>query len=56
MHATVLLRPNHHRKCKVPSFTHSKDMIREQKFLMAHVTLTTPIRRQFVIPRLTIIL
>jgi len=52
MHAPVLNVVNVHIKFEVPSFTHSKYMIKPPKFQMDHVTRTMPPSGSFVIPRL----
>jgi len=50
MHAVVLLSINQRKTFKVPSFTYFKDIYdwATKIFTMDHVTLTMPIRRQFV--------
>ena len=54
MHAVILLCINQHTKFEVLSFTNSKGTIRGKFKKTGHVTLTTPIRGKFVIPRLPI--
>jgi len=54
MNALAHLSINQHMKFVVPSFTNSKDMIDGQNVLMSHTNPSMPIRRYFVIPRLTV--
>jgi len=52
MHMLIFTRINLNAKFGMLSFTHFRDTIEAQDLKLGHVTLTTPILGQSVIPRL----